>query len=287
MSSLPPTFSIVIATYNASAVVSNCLESLRKQTYRSFEILIADGLSTDGTLEIINRHRGEITFLTSERDAGIYDAWNKLLPHTRGEWTLFLGADDLLWENETLEKVSQLLGQVSENVAYGRIAVTMGDGTILNFEGAPWAVAGKKFRHEMTIPHQGTFHRKKLFSEHGTFDPSFRICGDYEFLLRELKNRSPHHLDLVIARMAFGGLSSTYKNVPIIIRELTRARKTNGVGGFSPYIFLRWTRYYLRISIRALLGSRAEAYMADFYRRAVGKPNLWTIPRLPDQKRDQ
>ncbi len=270
-------FTVVIATFNAGKTLGACLESLRTQTYRDFEIVIADGVSTDDTLAILGACAGEISFQISEKDRSIYDAWNKVIPHAKGEWFLFLGADDTLWDSDVLKKAATRLSGVTENVAYGKVAMVLPNGEVLNFEGEPWTNVSDKFRHEMTIPHQGTFHRRSLFTKHGLFDPSFKICGDYEFLLRELKNSAARLLDdLIVTKMAFGGVSSTYQNVPRIIEELSIARRKNGFSGPSGFIFLRWCRFYIRRSLTKTFGTRFAEDVSDVYRRVVGKPVLWS-----------
>jgi len=270
-----PKISIIIATFNAGKTLEACFKSIAAQSYKNYEILIADGLSTDSTLSILDSHSSEIAYRVSEKDKGIYDAWNKAIPHAKGEWLYFLGADDELFGPDVFSHAEPILTAASENVVYGKVAVILPNGETLNVEGEAWEKVGKKFRHEMTIPHQGTFHRKELFKKYGLFDPTFKICGDYEFLLRELKDHPARFMpDLTIARMGFGGASSTYKNVPKIISELKKAQVKNGLP-FSGYVLLRWIRYYLRQQIRFLFGVRFSDFIADVYRRISGKPRLW------------
>ena len=272
-----PKITVVIATFNAAKTIEACLASIRAQTYRNYEILVADGISTDPTREILRRHAREIALLVSERDRGIYDAWNKVIPHASGEWLIFLGADDELWDAETLHRSAIELAQAREDVVYGRVAITLADRSILNIEGAPWEEVADKFLHEMTIPHQGVFHRRSLFIKNGLFNPNFRICGDYEFLLRELKIRPARFMpNVIVSRMGFGGVSGNYGNVETIIRELTKARNLNGYSRPSVYISLRWIRFYTRKAVGTVFGERAAGFMADVYRRIVGKPPLRT-----------
>jgi glycosyltransferase involved in cell wall biosynthesis len=271
-----PKITIVVATWNAEATLERCLDSVRAQTYRNVEIVVADGVSKDRTLEILERRRSELAVLVSEKDRGIYDAWNKVVPKATGEWLLFLGADDELDSPTVLEKAAAVLAEARENVVYGKVAIMLPDGTILNHEGAPWEESADKFKHEMTIPHQGVFHRRSLFEKHGLFDPSFRICGDYEFLLRELKSHPARFIpDLVVSKMAFGGVSSTLANVTRIIDELERARRMNGLGGLSPYILGRRIRVRARSGLERVFGRGFADGVADLYRKLTGKPALW------------
>lgn len=275
-----PKFTVVIATYNADKTLDACLDSVRSQTYLNHEVIVADGLSKDGTLAILRRRESEIAWVISEKDKGIYDAWNKIIPRATGDWLIFLGADDELWDANVFAEAALLLANASENIIYGKVGIALPDKSILNFEGVEWNFVSSKFQHEMTLPHQGVFHRRTLFEKNGLFNPAFRICGDYEFLLRDLKDHPARFLpNLVVSRMAMGGVSSTYRNVPTIIRELSLARKLNGYHGISFYILMRWARYYLRAFIRIVFGERASHVVADLFRRITGKPALWTRPK--------
>ena len=90
----PLIFSIVIATYNAELFLLRCLRSVFEQTYEHVEIIVIDGGSNDNTVPILQANADKIRAWISEPDSGIYEAWNKALVRWRGDWILFLGADD-------------------------------------------------------------------------------------------------------------------------------------------------------------------------------------------------
>ena len=91
--------SIVIATYNASATLERCLKSIIPQMNDEIELIIIDGKSNDGTKEILNRYIEWISYTISEKDSGVYDAWNKGIKVAKGDWVMFIGADDILLPN--------------------------------------------------------------------------------------------------------------------------------------------------------------------------------------------
>ena len=76
-----PFFTIIIPTYNSSSTLDIALSSIVNQTYKNFEVLIIDGISTDSTLDIARRYQKEFPnlIITSKRDEGIYDAINKAI----------------------------------------------------------------------------------------------------------------------------------------------------------------------------------------------------------------
>ena len=76
--------------------MKDTLESIFNQTYKNFEIIIIDGKSTDKTLKIIKRHANKIDYWISEKDKGIYDAFNKGLSLSRGYFIGIVNSDDIL-----------------------------------------------------------------------------------------------------------------------------------------------------------------------------------------------
>ena len=88
--------SIIIATYNAEKVLKRCLDSIVTQKTGNVEVLIVDGNSTDSTMEIVQSYGTDVDYSLSEKDKGIYDAWNKALKVAKGDWIMFLGSDDYI-----------------------------------------------------------------------------------------------------------------------------------------------------------------------------------------------
>lgn len=89
-------FSIIIATYNAAETLNACLNSIRSQKAEEVELIVVDGNSADATREIVQENMDIIDIYIHEKDKGIYDAWNKGVKASCGEWILFIGADDIL-----------------------------------------------------------------------------------------------------------------------------------------------------------------------------------------------
>jgi len=242
-------------------------------------MLIVDGASTDDTLKIIKQNENKLAFWMSEPDKGIYDAWNKLISHAKGDWLYFIGSDDWFYDRNVLEVAAPHLARAypQYKVVYGSIANVTEKGEIVEIIGKPWEKVSKRFQHEMTIPHQGVFHHRTLFQTKGLFDPSFKICGDYELLLRELKTSPALFIpDLVLTAMQFGGVSATLSHVPLIIEELERARKQNNLDFFSFPLFARKVRAKMRRRIQSILGNKMANLIADAYRVLSGKPRIWT-----------
>ncbi|MGZ8195151.1 MAG: glycosyltransferase, partial [Methylosarcina sp.] len=81
-----PLISIVVAVYNGREVLQQCVDSIASQTYKNKELIVIDGGSKDGTVDLLMKNQDRIGYWLSEPDKGIYNAWNKALPKVRGEW---------------------------------------------------------------------------------------------------------------------------------------------------------------------------------------------------------
>ena len=77
MSDREPSISVIVAVLNGAKTLQRCIDSVAQQTYPNKELIIIDGGSQDGTVDILKANQGKITSWISEPDRGIYSAWNK------------------------------------------------------------------------------------------------------------------------------------------------------------------------------------------------------------------
>lgn len=271
-------FSIIIATYNAGETLQRALDSVANQKNQDKQLIIIDGGSDDNTLDIIKHNQECIDFWISEPDNGIYSAWNKALPYVDGQWVYFLGADDYLANPDVLSVMAKRLAEIPENilVAYGKVNILSVRSEYLYTCGTTWADIEKKFKQLMALPHQGVFHRKKLFDDYGSFDESLHIAGDYELLLRYLKNNSAIFAPVEIAMMPQGGVSSDPKNSLIMLWEARRAQKKNGLRIPGMFWFAALCRVYLRAFVWVILGEQKARKLLDFGRGVLGRSAHWS-----------
>jgi glycosyltransferase involved in cell wall biosynthesis len=244
-----PHLSIILATYNAEAYIERCLNSILNQDYCSWELLIADGLSTDKTVEIIKRFKARLAWWQSQNDNGIYDAWNQALANASGEYVMFLGADDTIHSRSTLSGIFNAIGNRNYDLVTGRGLLMDCHGTTYHEFGNPWNY--HKVARRMTICHPGALHRRTLFARYGQFDTTYRISADYDFLLRLPASTKTLHLNEVIVDVADTGVSRNRRW--LMLRERFRAQaKCPRVG------YIRASVNYLdklwRIPVAYLLG---------------------------------
>ncbi len=252
-----PLISVIVAVYNGAPTLQQCLDSVSGQSYARTQLIVVDGASKDGSAKIIESNQHKIDYWVSEPDRGIYDAWNKGLAQARGEWICFIGSDDYLWDSSVLQTMANQLVRVplGIRVVYGQIMLLDSLGRELHTIGKPWNQIQARFKELMCLPHPAVMHRKDLFARHGNFDADFRIAGDYDLLLRELKQSDALFLpDIVVTAMRQGGISSNPGNNLKALREVRSAQLKNGLQKPGWAWRLAMARSYVSFAMAQVLG---------------------------------
>ena len=283
-----PLLSIITASFNSEKTIKNTIESVLNQTYTNIEYILIDGNSTDKTVEIIKsyeqkfKERGIYYKWISEPDKGIYDAFNKGLRMTNGDWIVFIGSDDYFKTNTIFIEMIPYLNQSEEqeiSYVYGKIEHINDNNELIEISGKPWELQKRRFTYTMNLGHSGCFHHKNLFEKHGNFNDSFKIAGDYEFLLRELKdsNNNALFVDKSLIVMREGGVSASLENRLTLVKENCKARELNGISVFSKELFFWEIRVRGIIILTTFFGTNFAVKMADLYRKIfLGKKKRWS-----------
>jgi len=276
---LSPLISIIIAVYNGRHILQQCIDSVVQQTYANKELIIVDGGSRDGTVELLKTNDKYLNYWISELDYGIYNAWNKALLQAKGEWICFLGADDYFWDAQVLARMAEQLIKLPSEVcvAYGKVMLVNFAGETIYSENKPWKLIKERFKQVMCIRHQGVMHRRNLFQQYGIFDESFRIAGDYELLLRNLKTKDAYFIpDIIVVAMRQGGVSSDPANTLATMQELRRAQQIHNLERPGLIWTMAMVRVYIRLLLWKLLGERNTRKVLDLGRSILGKSPYWT-----------
>ena len=217
-----PVISIIIATMNCVDCLPDALDSIRCQKGVDFECIVIDGGSTDGTVEVIKSNENLLTYWVSEPDEGIADAFNKGVRLVTGSLVYFLGADDILHdENVFRDVIKELPTFEKPYFFYGNILYSYKKSSKLihkNF-------SARKFRKYNCIPHQAMFLDRTFFQKYGLFDTDYRYAMDYEHISRFIDSRRPEFINRVIAEMKRYGRSS---EVLPAHTEMDRVRLSKG-----------------------------------------------------------
>lgn len=170
-----PKLSIVTVTYNAAQVVRETLESVIMQTYPNIEYIIIDGGSNDGTQDIIQRYRKDISHFASEPDRGTYDAMNKAIDIATGEWIHFINAGDYYVGRTTLSDIFARPVEGNVDFIYGDY-IWKGDRNEVRVPARPLDLMWQRisFSHQSLIVRTSLMKQKK-------FDLRWKIVSDYNF----------------------------------------------------------------------------------------------------------
>jgi glycosyltransferase involved in cell wall biosynthesis len=276
-----PVASIIIGVKNGARTLQRCLDSIAAQDIRERELVVVDSVSSDGTRELLeaNAGAGVVTRYVSEPDGGLYEAWNKGLRLSRGEWICFLGCDDAFHDAAALRNLldAARAAQGAARIVYGLVNRVTASGVIAESWGGPWTTARAACLAGFMIPHPGTLHHRSIFEERGLFDESYRVAGDYELVLREVLLRAPLFVNRVVVDMRFGGMSSKPAAIHETLQEVQRARAAHGLHGKPARLRQALAAAWIGSWIQRLFGDRSYRWFADLYRVVRGKPKIWTV----------
>lgn len=197
--------SIVTVVYNAPFCLERTISSVLNQKVdkKFIEFVVIDGGSSHETIKVINNHCDSIDVLVSEKDAGIYDAMNKGINLSTGNWIFFLNAGDTFEHDSVLlvllEQIKNISGNV--NMIFGSYKA---DGVEYK------QVCSLFFLISHMINHQSIIYHRSLFKH--SYDLRYRFCADYAHLLAIWPHLIPKELDLCIANFDTSGVSSQASN---------------------------------------------------------------------------
>ena len=281
-----PFFSIIIVCLNPGEKLRDTLESVERQTFRDFEAIVKDGLSTDGSFEeacraaqqwtqrrlaedLAGDSAGRSLRVIRQKDAGIYEAMNQGALKARGRYVYFLNCGDLFYSETVLEEMADFIEQKTG----------AGDGCGIFYGNIFERVTGQKvasnprldaFGCYRNVPcHQACFYARELLAAH-PFETAYRVRADYEQFLWCFfgKSRESRVIfacrDMLIADYEGGGFSETGENRRISARE---HREITG-----KYLS-RWQLFRFRL-IMLLSLSRLRAAISHNKRTAGGYNRL-------------
>jgi len=198
-------FSIVSISLNSEEDIENAIVSVADQTYKSKEHIIIDGGSQDSTVDIIRKYSTHLSYWVSEPDNGIADAFNKGIEQATGDYILFINSDDFLINNKALESIYNSIQDQVDYYVFQVMSIHPDKTRKL----MPNRNFGLSTYFKMGSCHQGHVISRQLFEKYGTYDNSFKIGMDYDFVLRVMSQRvESRSVDIPISCMGQAGISS-------------------------------------------------------------------------------
>lgn len=170
--------SIITVNLNNSEGLQKTIESVVGQTYTNKEYFIIDGGSIDGSIEVINEYATEINYWVSEPDNGIYEAMNKGIDASKGEWIIFMNSGDKFFDNKTLEVIFNDKQYENIDVIYGN-TLYKDTGKIL----IPPDKITKSYFFNNTLCHQSIFTNREAFKKARKYNLQYIYIADREWLL--------------------------------------------------------------------------------------------------------
>jgi len=197
-----PLISIITVVFNGEKFIEETICSVVNQSYNNIEYIIIDGGSTDSTLDIIQKYDSGIDYWVSEKDNGIYNAMNKAIDTSRGDWLYFIGADDYLLNNESIAAIPFV--DLGENLAISGSVIYENKKKVVS------SFSNKTLLHN-TLHHQSTFYNKTLFLSF-RYDEKLEITADYELnlMLFLYHKHNVKFVDNVVCFCRLNGLSLKY-----------------------------------------------------------------------------
>lgn len=228
--------SLLVTTYNVADNLWITLESIRMQDYKAIEVVIVDGGSTDGTLDVIKEFAADcerdgtdfiqVTWI-SEPDRGLYDAMNKAYRRSSGD--IIAVCNDKLCTTDTITKLVNAIETGGSNCigAHADLVYAQNDKVIRS-----WHMGQGRLKDGWMPGHPTLFLKREIYEKYGEYDLSFSCAADYEFMVRFLKedgNKLAYVPEILIS-MYYGGTSNAgLKNYLISFKEGYMALKKNKV----------------------------------------------------------
>ncbi len=247
-----PLVTVVTPSFNQARFLEATIESVLAQDYPHLECIVIDGGSSDGSLEILQRHGSRLAYWCSEPDAGQTEAINKGLARARGEILAWLNSDDVYQPGAVSRAVGFLLAHPEVGMAYGEAVYIDENGAPIGRFPAAQTDLRRLRRGYVHIPQQAAFFRASLWRLVGPLDPTLYFAMDYDLWLR-IAELSP--IRFVPEIWAGFRLHSEAKTLSAAARcwpEMWRAYRREGGGVFSVF----GAKYALRRVVEPLMPLR-------------------------------
>lgn len=216
---------VVTVCYNAEMTIDDTIKSVIDQTYLNIEYLIIDGKSQDNTVKIVEKYLNDnrVT-LISEKDSGLYNAMNKGLSLSTGDYILYLNSGDIFADEKVVEDIIPFL---QADLVYGNVLRKKQDGQILEKYHGKFKLMTLLLMGKM-MSHQSLFVRTDIMKLL-KFDEQYRITADYDFVVRAKKKKyTIKYVDRTVSIVDnVDGVSSRIENNDIMRKEDDQSLKSN------------------------------------------------------------
>lgn len=203
--------SIITINYNNVDGLKKTIDSVLTQTWQDFEWIIIDGGSSDGSKDLIEQTSqfcDKISFWCSEPDKGIYNAMNKGIKKSCGEYLNFMNSGDCFYSKYSLRDIFAL--EYEEDILVGNALVSLNNKEY-KFNDVSHCVYNFSFFFHTSFPHQAMFFKKKVFDKYGLYDENYKIVSDWKYTLETIYlNQVPvKYIPVKVCLYEGNGISTT------------------------------------------------------------------------------
>lgn len=226
--------SLLVTTYNVKDHLRITLDHITRQDYRDMEVVIVDGMSTDGTVDVIQEYAARMeqndsitVRWISEEDQGLYDAMNKAYRLSTGD--IIAVCNDMLYTEDAVSKLVRAIEQCGRSCigAHADLVYVEGERVVRS-----WHMGEGRLRQGWMPGHPTLFLRREIYEKYGLYDNRYRCAADYEFMVRFLKDENNRlaYVPEVLVAMFYGGTSNAgLSNYLVSFKESYQALRKNKV----------------------------------------------------------
>lgn len=237
--------SLLLMTYNCSENLKTTLKSIEMQDYTEIEVVVSDGKSSDGTLEILKEFSEKSKYhydIVSEKDNGLYNALNKDINRANGDYLMVMN-DQLLYRDAISKLVESIEKENSDGAHADLIYAT--DEKVVRL----WRMGNGSIYSGWMPGHPTLMVKKEVYQKYGLYSEEYSSAADYEFMVRFLKDKTIKlsYVPRVLVRMYYGGTSTvSFGSYIKSLKEGHEALVENNVKGALLIDFLRTFRVCLQ-----------------------------------------
>ena len=204
-----PRLSVVVPSYNQADFLCRTLDSIVSQNYPDLEIIVMDGGSTDGSLDVIDRYRDHIAHLSSGPDGGQSSAIATGFARATGDFISWLNSDDTYEPGALLAIGAFLRDRPDVRFVYGDANIIDADDRVIAHKKSIRFHLGVMRYAFLTVPQMSAFWSRDLYEEVGGIDRSLRFCMDYDLFVRLSARSAPVRIGRTIGNFRVHGASKT------------------------------------------------------------------------------
>lgn len=238
--------SIITVVWNNKETIRDAIDSVLSQTYIDIEYIVVDGLSTDGTIDVVRSYGARITHFLSESDKGLYDAMNKGIELSTGDVIGILNSDDFYIDEFVIEKVvSEFRAKGVDSVFGDLVYVKSSDleHTVRYYDSSKFNPS--MFAYGWMPAHPTVFIKRNIYEKYGVFRTDLKVAADFDILARFMATHgiSYSYIQGIMVKMRIGGVSTSFSSIWLNSLEQLRVCADNNI---STNILKILTKYFTK-----------------------------------------